>query len=65
VLAVLHDLDTVRTQIPETMMIAREMVAHGPTEQVLTSANLLRARQMCEAFDNDAPVCMPKVRVAL
>jgi zinc/manganese transport system ATP-binding protein len=46
-------------------MIAREMVAHGPTEQVLTSANLLRARQMCEAFDNDAPVCMPKVRGAL
>jgi zinc/manganese transport system ATP-binding protein len=64
VLAVIHDLDTVRTQIPETMMIAREMVAHGPTEQVLTSANLLRARQMCEAFDNHAPVCMPEVRVA-
>jgi zinc/manganese transport system ATP-binding protein len=65
VLAVLHDLDTVRNQIPDTMMIAREMVAHGPTKQVLTPANLLRARQMCEAFDNDAPVCMPKVRVAL
>ena len=65
VLAVLHDLDTVRTQIPETMMIAREMVAHGPTEQVLTSANLLRARQMCEAFDNDASVCMPEVQGAL
>jgi zinc/manganese transport system ATP-binding protein len=62
VLAVLHDLDTVRDQIPDTMMIAREMVAHGPTERVLTPANLMRARQICEAFDNNASVCMPEVR---
>ena len=62
VLAVLHDLDTVRDQIPDTMMIAREMVAHGPTESVLTPANLMRARQICEAFDNNASVCMPEVR---
>lgn len=64
VVAVLHDLDTVRAQFPETLMIAREMVAHGPTAQVLTPANLLRARQMCEAFDEDAPVCAPENRGA-
>jgi len=62
VLAVLHDLDTVRNQIPETMMIAREMVAHGPTESVLTPANLMRARQICETFDNNASLCMPEVQ---
>jgi zinc/manganese transport system ATP-binding protein len=64
VVAVLHDLDTVRAQFPETLMIAREMVAHGPTAQVLTPANLLRARQMCEAFDDNAAVCLPENRGA-
>ena len=37
VLAVLHDHETVNTYFPQTLMLAREMVAHGPTEQVLTS----------------------------
>lgn len=64
VVAVLHDIDTVRAKFPDTLMIAREMVAHGPTAQVLTPANLLRARQMCEAFDDDAPVCAPETRGA-
>ena len=64
VVAVLHDLDTVRAQFPDTLMIAREMVAHGPTASVLTPANLLRARQMCEAFDDAAPVCLPENRGA-
>jgi zinc/manganese transport system ATP-binding protein len=64
VVAVLHDLDTVRAQFPDTLMIAREMVAHGPTSQVLTPANLLRARQMCEAFDENAAVCLPQNRGA-
>jgi zinc/manganese transport system ATP-binding protein len=64
VVAVLHDLDTVRAQFPDTLMIAREVVAHGPTAQVLTAANLLRARQMCEAFNEDAAVCLPENRGA-
>ena len=64
VVAVLHDLDAVRAQFPDTLMIAREMVAHGPTAQVLTPANLLRARAMCEAFDEAAAVCMPEKRGA-
>ena len=64
VVAVLHDLDTVRAKFPDTLMIARELVAHGPTAQVLTPANLLRARHMCEAFDDDAAVCLPQNRGA-
>jgi zinc/manganese transport system ATP-binding protein len=39
-------------------------VAHGPTEQVLTAENLFRARQMCEAFDENAAVCLPETRGA-
>lgn len=49
VLAVLHDFDTVQAHFPRTLMLARELVAHGPTALVLTAENQFRARQMCEA----------------
>lgn len=49
VLAVLHDYATVEAHFPDTLMLARELVAHGPTAQVLTAENQFRARQMCEA----------------
>ncbi len=49
VMAVLHDFETVRAHFPEAMMLARELVAHGPTHKVLTAENQFRARQMCEA----------------
>lgn len=57
IVAVLHDLDTVRAHFPETMLMARECLAWGATAQVLTPENLLRARAMSEAFDERAPVC--------
>lgn len=57
VLAVLHDMDTVRAHFPDTLLLAREKVAHGATAQVLTAQNLFRARQMAEAFDDRAAVC--------
>ena len=49
VIAVLHDVDSVRGYFPQTLMLARELVAHGPTVRVLTAENQFRARQMCEA----------------
>ncbi|MDE0030888.1 MAG: ABC transporter ATP-binding protein [Deltaproteobacteria bacterium] len=49
VLAVLHDFDTVRAHFPHSLMLARELVAHGPTAQVLTAENQCRARELCEA----------------
>lgn len=57
VLAVLHDHDTVRAHFPDTLMLARELVAHGPTAKVLTAENQFRARQMCEACDGPPHVC--------
>ena len=57
ILIVLHDLDLVRAQFPETLLLAREAVAWGRTQDVLTPENLLKARQMCEAFDRHAEVC--------
>lgn len=49
VVAVLHDLDQVRAVFPDTLLLARGVVAWGPTADVLTPANLLLARGMAEA----------------
>jgi zinc/manganese transport system ATP-binding protein len=57
VLAALHDIDLVRAQFPETLLLAREPVAWGATPKVLTSENLAKARLMCEAFDDSAAAC--------
>jgi len=57
VLAILHDYDTVRAHFPQTLILARELVAHGSTSQVLTSENKLRARQMCEACASTPHIC--------
>jgi zinc/manganese transport system ATP-binding protein len=57
VVAVLHDLELVRTGFPETLLLAREPVAWGRTTDVLTAENLLKARRMCEAFDEQAHAC--------
>jgi zinc/manganese transport system ATP-binding protein len=57
VLAVLHDDSTVSAHFPQTMMLARELVAHGPTAKVLTSENQFQARQMCEACTGTPHVC--------
>jgi zinc/manganese transport system ATP-binding protein len=58
VMAALHDLDLVKSHFPETLLLAREPVAWGRTGEVLTPENLLRARQMCEAFDTGAAECV-------
>lgn len=57
VVAVLHDLDQVREHFTDTLLLARELVAAGPTDKVMTAENLFRARQLCEAFDEQAAVC--------
>lgn len=57
VLAALHDFDLVRANFPATLLLAREPVAWGPTPDVLTPDNLLKARRMCEAFHKDAAAC--------
>jgi zinc/manganese transport system ATP-binding protein len=58
VLAALHDLDVIRANFPETLMLAREPVAWGATADVLTPENMLKARRMCEAFDEQAEACV-------
>ena len=57
VLAALHDIDLVKANFPETLLLAREPVAWGATRDVLTAENLNKARHMCEAFDEGAEAC--------
>jgi zinc/manganese transport system ATP-binding protein len=57
VVAVLHDIDTVKRVFPQTLLIAREAVAWGATQEVLSPENLLKARRMVEAYDPHADVC--------
>ena len=57
VIAVLHDLEQVRLHFDRTLLMARRCIAWGPTAEVLRAENLFRARQMAEAWDDDAPRC--------
>ncbi len=61
IVAVLHDFDLVRRHFPQSLLLAREGVAFGPTAQVLTPENLFRARHMIEAFDPHADLCVREV----
>lgn len=60
VIAVLHDFELVRTHFPETLLLARELVGWGPTADVMSSANLMKARAMAERWDEDAAACAPQ-----
>jgi zinc/manganese transport system ATP-binding protein len=57
VAAVIHDLDQARANFPSALLLAREMIAWGPTPQTLTPDALEAARCMAEAWDEHAPPC--------
>lgn len=57
IISVLHDLEQVRSHFPETLLLARRVVAWGDTRTALSPENLLKARAMSEAWDERAPLC--------
>ncbi|MBB3659546.1 zinc/manganese transport system ATP-binding protein [Rhizobium sp. BK650] len=59
VIAVLHDFEQVRAHFPQTLLLARRLIGWGPTQEVMSSANLLQARAMAERWDEDAEACEP------
>jgi len=59
VIAVLHDFEQVRAHFPETLLLARRLIGWGPTQEVMSSANLVQARAMAERWDEDAEACEP------
>ena len=57
VVAVLHDDAQVRGHFPQTVLLARELIDWGPTARVMTEQRLASARQMAEAWDDEAGLC--------
>ena len=57
VIAVLHDLEQVREHFPQTLLLARESIAWGATDQVLSGENLRQARNMAECWSADSELC--------
>jgi len=57
IIAVLHDLEQVRKHFPQCLLLSRELIAFGLTQEVLTESNWLKARQLNEAFDEHAVFC--------
>ncbi|MBX4907893.1 MULTISPECIES: metal ABC transporter ATP-binding protein [Rhizobium] len=60
VIAVLHDFELVRAHFPQTLLLARELVGWGSTAEVMSSANLMKARAMAERWDENAAACSPQ-----
>lgn len=58
VVAVLHNYEQIRSHFPQTLLLARECLAWGPTSEVLSPENLARAQSMSQAWSNDASVCV-------
>lgn len=57
VVAALHDLEQVRREFPDALLMARELVAWGPCRQVLSDAYLARARTLAANWTDPAAVC--------
>lgn len=57
VIAVLHDLEMVKRDFPETLLLARDPIGWGPTARVLSAENRLRARMMAETWSAEAETC--------
>ena len=62
IVSVLHDLEHVHRDYPQTLLLAREAVAWGATAEVLSEAHLARARRLAEtasetASRSEAEIC--------
>lgn len=57
IVMVTHDLNYVREHCPHTLLLARECIAKGASQTVLTHDNLKKATQLSEAFDERASWC--------
>ncbi|MGB8816387.1 MAG: zinc ABC transporter ATP-binding protein AztA [Rhizobiaceae bacterium] len=57
VMTVAHDQSLIREHFPQTLLLARQEIAWGPTQEVMTADNLARARRFTEAWNENAPWC--------
>lgn len=61
VLVSLHNLALAASAFPHTLLLARELVAFGPSTDTLTPANWQCALDMHEPFEDEAEPCEPHV----
>ncbi len=57
VIAVLHDIAQVRSHFPQTLLMAREVIAWGDTASVLTEERLRQASETAAHWLARAPLC--------
>jgi zinc/manganese transport system ATP-binding protein len=57
VIAALHDLEQVKRDFPDVLLMARELVAWGPAWQTLSEENLARARDLAASWTDPAAIC--------
>jgi zinc/manganese transport system ATP-binding protein len=57
VIAALHDLEQVKREFPDALLMARELVAWGPARQTLSEENLARARALADSWSDPAAIC--------
>jgi zinc/manganese transport system ATP-binding protein len=57
VIAVMHDIASVRIHFPQTMLLARELVAWGSTAETLRDDNLARAQKLADSWMENAGAC--------
>jgi zinc/manganese transport system ATP-binding protein len=57
VIMVLHDFELVRERCPQTVLLARRLLAWGPTDEVLQPGAMRQARLEAEHWAETAPAC--------
>jgi zinc/manganese transport system ATP-binding protein len=57
IIAALHDMEQVRKSFPQTLMLAREVIAWGDTAKVLSLQNFAKAKSFAQSFDDHAAIC--------
>lgn len=57
VIAVMHDLELVKEHFPQSLLIARELIGWGNTNDIVTSANMLRAQDLSFGWMDHAETC--------
>ena len=57
VIAVMHDMPLVQEHFPQSLLLARELIAWGPTAEVTTEENLARAATLAGNWVEHAAEC--------
>jgi zinc/manganese transport system ATP-binding protein len=57
IVCVMHDFQSVREHFPQTLLIARDLIAWGDTPAVMTDQNLARASALAGKWVEPADIC--------